>query len=65
MMWRHCVTYRYHRIPRAAYEDGLDIPTAPVGITTLALLSRVEKVPEPLVILGAPVAGINVRSYDA
>ena len=36
-----------------------------VALTTLALLSRVKKVLEPLVILGAGVVGFIVRGYHA
>jgi chromate transporter len=41
----------------------IDIPKALIALATFALLSRVKKVPEPLVILGAGVLGFIVHSY--
>jgi chromate transporter len=43
----------------------IDIPTALIALTTFALLSRVKRVPEPLVILGAGVIGFIVHRYYA
>jgi chromate transporter len=43
----------------------IDLPTALIALATLALLSKVRKVPEPLVILAAGVVGFIVRGYDA
>ena len=43
----------------------IDIPTALIALATFALLSRVKRVPEPLVILGAGVIGFIVHSYYA
>ena len=43
----------------------IDLPTALIAFATFALLSRVKRVPEPLVILGAGVVGFIVRSYYA
>jgi len=40
----------------------VDIPTPLVALATLALLSRIKIVPEPLVILGAGIVGFIVRS---
>jgi chromate transporter len=41
----------------------IDVPTAIIALATFALLSRVKKVPEPLVILAAGVIGFIVHSY--
>jgi chromate transporter len=41
----------------------IDIPTALIALSTFALLSRVKRVPEPLVILGAGVIGFVVHRY--
>jgi chromate transporter len=41
----------------------IDIPTALIALTTFALLSRVKKAPEPLVILGAGVVGFILHSF--
>jgi chromate transporter len=43
----------------------IDLPTALIALATFTLLSRVKKVPEPLVILGAGVLGFIVRGYYA
>jgi chromate transporter len=43
----------------------IDLPTALIALATFALLSRVKRVPEPLVILGAGVVGFIVRGYYA
>jgi chromate transporter len=43
----------------------IDLPTALIALATFALLSRVKRVPEPLVILGAGVLGFIVRGYYA
>ncbi len=43
----------------------IDIPTALIALTTFALLSRVKRAPEPLVILGAGVIGFIVHHYHA
>jgi chromate transporter len=43
----------------------IDLPTTLIALATFALLSRVRKVPEPLVILGAGVLGFIVRGYYA
>ena len=43
----------------------IDIPTALIALTTFALLSRVKRAPEPLVILGAGVIGFIVHRYYA
>jgi chromate transporter len=43
----------------------IDIPTALIALATFAFLSRVKRVPEPLVILGAGVIGFVVHSYYA
>jgi chromate transporter len=43
----------------------IDLPMALIALATFALLSRVKRVPEPLVILGAGVVGFIVRSYYA
>jgi chromate transporter len=51
-------------IAGAAYVLGkralIDIPTVVIGLTTLAVLIKVRKVPEPLVILVAGIAGILI-----
>jgi chromate transporter len=39
-----------------------DIPTAAIFAGTLLVLTRVKKVPEPLVILAAGVLGVLLRS---
>jgi hypothetical protein len=62
-MWAHFLTYRYQRLPRAADDNGLDIPTALIAITTFALLFKVKRVPAPFVILGSGVIGFMVHSY--
>ena len=36
----------------------MDVPTALIALTTLAVLLRVRKVPEPLVILSAGLVGM-------
>lgn len=36
----------------------VDIPTAVIALTTLVVLLRIRKVPEPLVILAAGVVGV-------
>jgi chromate transporter len=41
----------------------IDIPTALIALTTFALLSRLKRVPEPLVIVGAGVIGFIVHRY--
>ena len=43
----------------------IDIPTALIALATFAFLSRVKRVPEPLVILGAGVIEFVVHSYYA
>lgn len=43
----------------------IDIPTMLIALTTLALLSRIKRVPEPLVIVGAGILGIIVRRWSA
>ncbi len=49
-------------ITGAAYILGrralVDLPTALIAITTLALLLKAKKLPEPLLILGAGIAGL-------
>lgn len=39
-----------------------DIPTSVIAITTLALLLKVKKVPEPLIIVAAGMAGVILKS---
>jgi chromate transporter len=39
----------------------IDLPTALIAVVTFTVLSRVRRVPEPLVILGAGVVGLIVR----
>jgi chromate transporter len=43
----------------------IDFPTALIALATFAFLSRVKRVPEPLVILGAGVIGFVVHRYYA
>jgi chromate transporter len=43
----------------------IDIPTALIALATFALLSRLKRAPEPLVILGAGVIGFIVHRYYA
>jgi chromate transporter len=43
----------------------IDIPTALIALATFAFLSKVKRVPEPLVILGAGVIGFVVHSSYA
>jgi hypothetical protein len=38
------------------------VPTALIGLTTLLILVYVKKIPEPLVILGAGVLGLILRT---
>jgi chromate transporter len=40
----------------------IDVPTALIAITTLAVLLRLKKLPDPLVILAAGVVGIVVKT---
>jgi chromate transporter len=40
----------------------IDVPTALIGLTTLLILVYVKKIPEPLVILGAGVLGLILRT---
>ena len=52
-------------IAGAAYVLGrraiVDVPTLAIGLATLAVLTLVKKVPEPLVIVAAGVAGVLLR----
>jgi chromate transporter len=54
-------------IAGAAYVLGkraiVDLPTALIGIVTLALLVKVRKIPEPLLILAAGAAGLILRQH--
>lgn len=42
-----------------------DLPTTLIALITLAILSRIKKVPEPLVILGAGIVGVIVQGWSA
>lgn len=42
----------------------IDMPTAFLALATFVLLSKVKKVPEPLVILGAGFIGLVVQQYS-
>ena len=39
----------------------IDLPTAAIGIIALALLTKTKKVPEPVLILAAAIAGLALR----